>query len=319
MAKSKNTRFFRRVKRNLKNLKKRTIIFAALVQVLLISFLINGITDSKPIKVQDTQQVLITVEKTKNTGVSKGPQWFIVYSDSQKYYFDNFGIFGKYSNSELNEHISVGENLTLTYYEKYHLFANRNWVVEAENETEAFRTLDEYNELNSGTGILAAVIVIFCILEIIYCLFPFLFILYSLKAVAAAAALVLLFFLSFFHLFPADKSVHIVKKEYRKAHNHWQVRKILCCRKYPQHNKHDIVCGVTECIVRTAESRKRCSNIACQYGNGAWHKVGSVKCLKDKIKRNRYRNRRKNKKNDFLFVELAYFNFRTFLVWVTYP
>ncbi len=177
MAKSKKTRFFRRVKRNLKNLKKRTIIFAVLVQMLLIAFLVNGITDSKPIKVEDTQQVTITVEKTKNIGGSKGPKWFIVYSDSQKYYFDNFGIFGKYSNSELNEYISVGEKLTLTYYEKYHLFANRNWVVEAENETEVFRTLDEYNELNSGTGILVAIIVIFCIFEIIFWLFliPFIF------------------------------------------------------------------------------------------------------------------------------------------------
>lgn len=176
MPKSRKTRLLRRAKINLKNLKKRTIIFAVLVQVLLISFLINGITDSKPIKVQDTQQVTITVEKTKNIGGGKGPKWFIVYADSQKYYFNNFGIFGKYSNSELNEHISVGENLTLTYYEKYHLFANRNWVVEAENETEAFRTLDEYNELSSGTGVLVAVIVIFCILEIIYCLFPILYI-----------------------------------------------------------------------------------------------------------------------------------------------
>lgn len=176
MVKSRKIRLPRRVKRNLKNLKKRTIIFAVIVQMLLIAFLVNGITDSKPIKAQDTQQVTITVEKTKNIGGSKGPKWFIVYSDSQKYYFDNFGIFGKYSNSELNEHISVGEKLTLTYYEKYHLFANRNWVVEAENETEAFRTLDEHNKLNSGTGILVSVIVIFCILEIIYCLFPILYI-----------------------------------------------------------------------------------------------------------------------------------------------
>ncbi|MBQ8576070.1 MAG: hypothetical protein IJ447_08505 [Clostridia bacterium] len=166
MAKSKKTRFFRRVKRNLKNLKKRTIVCAVLVQMLLVVFLVNGIIDSQPIKPEETQQATIIVEKKK---YSSRPDWFIVYSDSQKYYFNNFGVFGNYANSELNDSISVGEKLTLTYFEDYHLFANRNWVVDARSETEVFRTLDEYNEMHSGGDI--AVIIIFCIFEIIFWLF----------------------------------------------------------------------------------------------------------------------------------------------------
>lgn len=176
MARSKKTRFLRRVKRNLKRLDKRTIICALLLQVLFICFLVNGINDSKTIKPEDTQQVTIVVEETKHfeSAGGRGPDWFIVYSDSQKFYFNNFGFFAQYSNSQLDESISVGEKLTLTYFEKYHLFANRNFVVDARSESEVFRTLDEYNKNFSYSDV--AAIIIFCILEIIFWLFASLFI-----------------------------------------------------------------------------------------------------------------------------------------------
>lgn len=176
MAKSRRTRFFRRVRRNLKNLKKRTIICVLLWQVVLICFLVSGIDSGKNIKPEDTHQATITVEKTRHfsSAGGKGPDWFIVYSDSQKYYFNNFGIFSKYSNSYLDKNISAGEKLTLTYFEKYHLFANRNWVVDARSETEVYRTLDEYNERHAGVDVVT--IVIFCIIEIIFWLFTISFI-----------------------------------------------------------------------------------------------------------------------------------------------
>ena len=172
MSKSKKRRFANRVKRNLKNLNKRAIVCAVIVQVLLIVVFADTITESRPIDIEDTKQVTITVEKTKRISGSKGPKWFIVYSDSDKYYFTEFGIFGKYSNRELEGNISVGDELTLTYFEHFHIFNNRNLVVEASNENQVFRTLEEYNEQYSGVNIVA--IIIFVILEIIFLVIPIL-------------------------------------------------------------------------------------------------------------------------------------------------
>lgn len=172
MAKSKKTRFLNKIKRNLKNLNKRTIVCAVIVQVLLIAVFADTIAESRPINTEDTKQVTVTVEETKRISGSKGPKWFIVYSDSDKYYFTEFGIFGKYSNRELEEQISVGDELTLTYFEHFHILKNRNLVVEASKENQVFRTLEEYNEQYSGVNI--AAIIIFVILEILFLVIPIL-------------------------------------------------------------------------------------------------------------------------------------------------
>lgn len=172
MAKSKKTRFLNKIKRNLKNLNRRAIVCVVIVQVLMIVVFADTITESRPINIEDTKQVTVTVEGAKRISGSRGPKWFIVYSDSDKYYFSEFGIFGKYSNRELEEQVSVGDELTLTYFEHFHFLKNRNLVVEASNENQVLRTLEEYNKQHSGVNV--AAIIIFIILEILFLVIPIL-------------------------------------------------------------------------------------------------------------------------------------------------
>ena len=83
MAKSKKTRFLNKIKRNLKNLNRRATVCAVIVQVLMIVVFADTITESRPINIEDTMQVTITVEETKRITCNTNPDFYSIMTQRQ--------------------------------------------------------------------------------------------------------------------------------------------------------------------------------------------------------------------------------------------
>ena len=127
----------------------RTLLIFAFIQILILLLFIRLLNESKPITTQEIQRCYIVVEKTQfERAISE--YRFIIYSDSQKYYFGNRATRAEYSCSELYATVSVGDQLSIAYYEENSIWGNKKWVVEACSEIEAFRLMEEYNKGKKG-------------------------------------------------------------------------------------------------------------------------------------------------------------------------
>ncbi len=143
-----------------------SLIIFALMQILIILVFSWLLYKSKPVDLENTKQITITVD---NVRYQRGPTeyYFIIYSDSEKYLFSNYGRFGEYSNRELYESISIGDRLTLTYYNSSSLLhGNFNSVIEAQSNTEIYRSVEEYTKLTAGIS--TAVTIPFLIIELVF-------------------------------------------------------------------------------------------------------------------------------------------------------
>ena len=91
----------------------------------MIFFLFSCILAGKPVDISNCKNERIVVEDKVYIDVQKHREFFVIANDI-KYHFPNHGIFGKYSASELNDEIEIGETLDISYY-KIGLFKKTNY------------------------------------------------------------------------------------------------------------------------------------------------------------------------------------------------
>lgn len=103
-------------KRILNSLFYRVLVGFAMIQFVLILVFALALNESRAIDVQQMKQVSIRVEDISyDRSVSE--YRFCIYSGTEKYVFPNLGAFSEYSNRELYNEISVGDSISLEYYE----------------------------------------------------------------------------------------------------------------------------------------------------------------------------------------------------------
>lgn len=158
----------------------RNVFISVLIQVCIIVMFFMAFNTSHPIDITDTKQAEITVDdihyRVTQARYSK-TYWLIISENSTEYIFSSLKPSAEYSVNELYKSISVGDRLSLRYYETFNILGKINLVVEARTETETYRTLEEYNNAKQGVDIF--VIILFFVIEVIFCAIAVLFFAFS--------------------------------------------------------------------------------------------------------------------------------------------
>ncbi|MBQ2273271.1 MAG: hypothetical protein II337_07415 [Clostridia bacterium] len=143
----------------------KTVIALILIQFAIVLILTPSM-NPKPIGIEDTKQIDITVDDIYYFKFSKGDSWFVVVSDSTRYIFIGRPTFEGYSVSELYRSIHKGDKLSLMYRETYNILGRVNLVVDARSGSEIYRTIEEYNVGAQYTKVFVAIL--FSIIEIVF-------------------------------------------------------------------------------------------------------------------------------------------------------
>lgn len=154
----------------------RNVFISVLIQVLIIAMFFMAFNTNHPIDITDTKQTEITVDDIYyriTSGRHSTTYWLIISENSTEYIFSSLKPSAEYSVNELYESISVGDRLSLRYYETFNILGKINLIVDARTATETYRTLEEYN--NSKQGVAIAVIVIFSVFELLFCAGTFIY------------------------------------------------------------------------------------------------------------------------------------------------
>lgn len=152
----------------------KAIILFIIIQLFIIFSFLLLVSGSQQIDINNTKQIEITVDDVHIIRVPK-EDWLFVIADSTYYLFTGRATNEDYSVHELYNSISKGDSLSLRYYElDTVLLKNINKVVDARNETEIYRNIEEYNYGRHGVDIFVVILcsiieIIFIGIVIIYC------------------------------------------------------------------------------------------------------------------------------------------------------
>lgn len=141
----------------------RMVIVLFLIQLAIFFAFVSMFSDSQQINVKDTKQIDIIVDDVYYFRVPR-EDWLFVVSDSTEYLFKSRSTFGEYSVSRLYESIHEGDKLSLMFRETYTILGKVNLVVDAQSQTETYRTIENYNEGKKGVPIVISII--FSIIEV---------------------------------------------------------------------------------------------------------------------------------------------------------
>lgn len=126
-----------------------TIIVFILIQALIIYGFLLCWEDRHPLDIKDTEQITITVEKVyvKETffGHRSTSKSLIVASKTDEFAFHSGVSAEGYPNWKLEDLISKGDTLTLTFIRNERWGGGIHTVVAAKTETETYRTFEGYN------------------------------------------------------------------------------------------------------------------------------------------------------------------------------
>ena len=137
-----------------------------LIQLVIVAIFVVVLDESKPIDLQQTRQINITIDDVHYYKTISEFRLVVCYN-SKKYTFTSRATVGDYSVRKLYDTISVGDKLSVLYYEKDGIFAKNNIIVDARTETETYRSFENY--VKGKRGLSSFVIVVFVISEVIVC------------------------------------------------------------------------------------------------------------------------------------------------------
>ena len=144
----------------------RIVIVLAFIQVLLIFIFVYMLIHSQQLDIKQTKQISIDVDDMYYYRTAKEYKLLVV-ADSKYYLFAGRSTFKERSVHDIYESISIGDQLSLTYYESNSIIWGQvNIVVDANSETETYRTLEEYNRGREGLPVF--VVVLCSIIELIF-------------------------------------------------------------------------------------------------------------------------------------------------------
>ena len=155
--------------------RKRLFFRAMLIQIVILLFLTALLYKSKPIDINDCETKQITVDAKDS--VYNSDRIYRVYSNGIRYDFPTHSIRNKYDPKELYETIQEGDKLDITYTKGYVSWKKINLVVAVKDETTTYLDFDSYNSQLKTAFI--AVIVLFAVVELIFCAILYFDIIYT--------------------------------------------------------------------------------------------------------------------------------------------
>lgn len=144
----------------------RAVCIFIFIQILFVSIFCVLLRESKPIDLQNTKNIDITVDDVYYYRTISEYR-LAVYSSSVKYVFTSRTTGDDYSVSKLHKSICVGDKLSIIYYEKDSAFGSNNIIVDARTVAKTYRSFEEYNKGKQGLPTL--ITVIFSIGELVAC------------------------------------------------------------------------------------------------------------------------------------------------------
>lgn len=142
------------------------VIVLVFIQLLIAFAFAYMLINSRQININETHQASINVDNIYYYRIAKENK-LLVISDSKYYLFTNRSTLKEHSVHDIYESISLGDQLSLTYYETHSIIWGKcNIVVGAHSETEIYRSLSEYNRGREGLPLF--VIILYSIIELIF-------------------------------------------------------------------------------------------------------------------------------------------------------
>ena len=163
----KNKRFFQKRK------PIRPLLVLVIVQGMIVLLFVSMLNQAYPVDSRDRKRVDIIVDDIYYYRCFSEDRVRISF-DSTQYTFNSPATVEEYSCYELYKNISVGDRMTLHYYENKSLFGDRNIVVGAHTETETYRSIEAYNKGKEGLAVV--VFIIFLLIELVFCAIAILYI-----------------------------------------------------------------------------------------------------------------------------------------------
>lgn len=143
---------------------KRFIISFLIIHAVIALMLIVVLNEAKPIRKENCQTSIVTIDNIEYVRVFKEYQCRI-FSDNIRYDFPSLGVFGNYSSKEIYESIGKGNLLSISYVEGVNFFGRYNLIVDARSEDTVYIDFNLYNEQRQSTFVL--IIILFSIIELI--------------------------------------------------------------------------------------------------------------------------------------------------------
>lgn len=150
----------------------RFFTLCVLIEIIIILLISNTIASFRPLQIQDTKQIEIVVEDVYYD-YGRVSSRLVLTSGSEKYYIHNRSSKNEYSIRQLKEMIAIGDRLILNYCEERNLWGKYNSVVNAQTETEVFRTIDNFNNDQKIGSTIFIIVLIF--IELFFCLYVILY------------------------------------------------------------------------------------------------------------------------------------------------
>lgn len=139
-----------------------------IIQILYICLVANIFCNSIPVSQSEIRQASLTVEETHLLRIGSEYK-FVIEADSDMYFFDGRPVTYEYSNTQLNETISTGDYLEISYVKKNFFNYNYNLVIAAQSNDIIFRTTQGYYEGKQGIGIgICVIALVFEIVQITF-------------------------------------------------------------------------------------------------------------------------------------------------------
>ena len=147
-----------------KKLLSATLVLILLQAIIVFAF-VRLLIGSQKIDISETKQVNVTVGDVYYSRVPRENRLVIV-ADGVKYLFQGRPTVDEYSVYELYNAISIGDRLSIAYYESTNIFFEKvNVIVDARTENEILRSLEAYTRGRQGVPVF--VVILFSVIELV--------------------------------------------------------------------------------------------------------------------------------------------------------
>lgn len=141
----------------------KTIAIFVIIQCLIIGIFLYLLPASKTVSENELKQTYGKVENTDLLTTNKMDDYFIVTVEDENYWFGNITHENDLTIYELHEEVSIGDEISIFYIERFTVLGKRNMVVKAAEGEKELRTLSGYNSDVMPT---VALVVFFLIIEV---------------------------------------------------------------------------------------------------------------------------------------------------------
>ena len=154
----------KKAKRNTKQVKllRRILMIFSASQIVIFALFFLLLRESRPIEISDCQSARIVIDDKSYERVY-GEYRCRIFHNGIQYDFANMGR-GEYSARELYENLEFGNEVNISYVNKYSIFGKYYLIVDARDDKAVYFNFDLYNSQKEKA--FCSVIVLFFIIEL---------------------------------------------------------------------------------------------------------------------------------------------------------